>query len=57
LGDLLHVRLGDGDEHSAQIQVVGDDGKTITLAGPTARGDLKVVIRRVDWAFPRPLEH
>lgn len=56
LHDLVHVRVGDGEEHSAQIQSVGDDGRTITLTGPTPRGDLVVVIRRVDWAFPRPLE-
>lgn len=48
LGDLIHVRIGDGDEHSALIQTVGDDGKTLTLTGPTSRGDLVVVIRRVD---------
>lgn len=46
--DLVHVRLGDGDEHSALIQSVGDDGKTLTLTGPTPRGDLTVTIRRVD---------
>lgn len=46
--DLVHVRLGDGDEHSALIQSVGDDGKTLTLTGPTPRGDLIVTIRRVD---------
>jgi len=48
LGDLVHVRVGDGDEHSALIQSVGDDGRTITLTGPTPRGDLVVMIRRVD---------
>lgn len=46
--DLVHVRLGDGDEHSALIQSVGDDGRTLTLTGPTPRGDLIVTIRRVD---------
>lgn len=46
--DLVHVRLGDGDEHSALIQSVGDDGRTLTLTGPTPRGDLTVTIRRVD---------
>lgn len=46
--DLVHVRLGDGDEHSALIQSVGDDGRTLTLTGPTPRGDLVVTIRRVD---------
>lgn len=48
LGDLIHVRVGDGDEHSALVQSVGDDGRTITLSGPTPRGDLVVTIRRVD---------
>jgi hypothetical protein len=49
LGDLIHVRIGDGDEHGALIQTVGDDGKTITLTGPLpGRRDLVVVIRRVD---------
>jgi hypothetical protein len=48
VGDLIHVRIGDNDEHGALIQTVGDDGKTITLTGPTPRGDLRVVIRRVD---------
>ena len=48
LGDLIHVRLGDGNEHGTQLRVVGDDGKTITLIGPTPDGDLRVVIRRVD---------
>ena len=46
--DLVHVRLGDGDEHSALIQSVGDDGRTLTLTGPTPRGGLTVTIRRVD---------
>lgn len=46
--DLVHVRLGDGDEHSALIQSIGDDGRTLTLTGPTPRGDLTVTIRRVD---------
>lgn len=46
--DLVHVRLGDGDEHSALIETIGDDGRTLTLTGPTPRGDLVVVIRRVD---------
>jgi len=40
--------VGDGDEHSALIQSVGDDGRTITLTGPTPRGDLVVTIRPVD---------
>jgi len=48
LGDLIHARVGDGDEHCALIQSVGDDGKTITLTGSTPRGDLVVTIRRVD---------
>ena len=48
LGDLVHVRVGDGDEHSALIETVGDDGRTLTLTGPTPRGNLTVVIRRVD---------
>lgn len=48
LHDLVHVRLGDGDEHSALIETVGDDGRTLTLTGPTPRGPLTVVIRRVD---------
>lgn len=54
--DLVHVRLGDGDEHSALIQSVGDDGKTLTLTGPTPRGDLVVTIRRVDRYLTK-LEH
>lgn len=53
--DLIHVRIGDGDEHSALIQTVGDDGRTLTLTGPTPRGDLVVVIRRVD-RYLTPLE-
>lgn len=48
LGDLVHVRVGDGDEHTALLQTVGDDGRTLTLTGPTPHGDLRVVIRRVD---------
>lgn len=56
IDDLMHARVGDSDEHSTQLEKVADDGKTITLSGPTPRGDLVVVIRRVDWAFPRPLE-
>lgn len=55
LGDLMHSRLGDGDEHGTQLQVVADDGKTITLSGPTPHGDLRVVIRRVD-RYLTPLE-
>lgn len=55
IGDLMHARLGDGDEHAAQLQVVGDDGRTITLTGPTPHGDLRVVIRRVD-RYLTPLE-
>lgn len=48
LHDLIHVRVGDGDEHSALVQSVGDDGRTLTLTGPTPRGELVVTIRRVD---------
>ncbi len=48
VGDLIHARVGDGDEHGALLQSVGDDGRTITLSGPTPRGDLVVTIRRVD---------
>lgn len=48
LGDLVHVRVGDGPEHCALLQTVGDDGRTLTLTGPTPHGDLRVVIRRVD---------
>ena len=55
LGDLMHARLGDGDEHVTQLQIVGDDGRTLTLTGPTPRGDLVVVIRRVD-RYLTPLE-
>lgn len=55
LGDLIHVRIGDGDEHSTLLQTVGDDGKTLTLTGPTPHGDLRVVIRRVD-RYLTPLE-
>lgn len=47
LGDLLHARLGDGPEHSAMIESVGDDGKTLTVTGPVGRQDLVIVIRRV----------
>ncbi len=56
--DLIHVRLGDGIEHSAALQTVADDGKTITLTGPSDRGELVVVIRRVDrWPLsPRSSE-
>jgi len=53
LGDLIHVRLGDSDEHTALIESVGDDGHTLTLTGPTPRGDLHVVIRRVDRHLTR----
>lgn len=53
LGDLMHVRIGDGDEHGAMLQSVGDDGRTITLTGPTPRGDVTVTIRRVD-RYPLP---
>lgn len=56
LGDLIHVRVGDSDEHSALIQSVGDDGKTLILTGPTPRGDLVVTIRRVDRYLTK-LEH
>jgi hypothetical protein len=49
------VRIGDGDEHSTLLQTVGDDGKTLTLTGPTPHGDLRVVIRRVD-RYLTPLE-
>lgn len=55
VGDILHVQFGDGDTHSAQIDTVADDGRSITLSGPTGRHDLIVVIRRVD-RFLRPLE-
>lgn len=47
LGDLVHVRLGDGDEHSAMVESVSDDGHTLKLTGPIGRRDLVVVIRRV----------
>jgi hypothetical protein len=47
LGDLLHARLGDGPEHSAMIESVGDDGETLTVVGPVGRKDLVIVIRRV----------
>lgn len=48
LGDLLHARLGDGPEHSAMIESVGDDGQTLTVSGPVGRkDDLVIVIRRV----------
>jgi len=48
VGDLMHVRVGDGDEHSVLIETVADDGNTITLTGPLhPRRDLVVVIRRV----------
>lgn len=53
LGDLIHVRVGDGDEHTALLDTVADDGRTITLTGPTPRGDLHVVIRRVDRHLTR----
>jgi hypothetical protein len=52
LDDLIHVRVGDGDEHGALLRSVADDGKTITYTGPTPRGDLVVVIRRVDRHLP-----
>ena len=48
VGDILHVQLGDGDTHSAQIDTVADDGRSITLSGPVGRHGLVVVIRRVD---------
>ncbi len=48
LGDLVHVRAADTTDHSALIETVGADGRTLTLTGPTPRGDLRVVIRRVD---------
>ena len=48
LDDLLHVSIGDGDEASTLVQSVADDGKTLTLTGPSPRGDVRVVIRRVD---------
>lgn len=53
LGDLLHARLGDGPEHSAMIESVGDDGQTLTVSGPVGRHDLVIVIRRVGGAGPR----
>jgi len=57
VGDLLHVRIGDGDEHSALIESVGDDGNTITLTGPLhGRRDLVVVIRRVGRTTHHPQE-
>jgi hypothetical protein len=52
LDDLIHVRIGDGEEHGTLLRSVADDGKTITLTGPTPRGDLVVVIRRVDRHLP-----
>ena len=55
LGDLVHVRVGDGDEHAALIESVADDGRTLTLTGPTPHGDLRVVVRRVD-RYLTPLE-
>lgn len=48
LDDLLHVSIGDGDEATALVQTVADDGRTLTLTGPSPRGELRVVIRRVD---------
>jgi hypothetical protein len=47
LGDLLHARLGDGPEHSAMLESVGDDGHTLTMVGPIGRDDLVITIRRV----------
>lgn len=55
LGDLLHARLGDGPEHSAIVQSVGDDGDTLTMRGPVGRDDLVVVIRRVGGPEPGAL--
>lgn len=50
LGDLLHARLGDGPEHAAMIETVGDDGQTLVFSGPVGRQDLVVTIRRVGTA-------
>lgn len=47
LGDLLHARLGDGPEHAAMVESVGDDGETLKLVGPVGHQDLVIVIRRV----------
>lgn len=47
LGDLVHVRLGDGDEHTALVHSIADDGHTIKIVGHCGRRDLTVVIRRV----------
>lgn len=47
LGDLLLTRLGDGPEHTAMIESVGDDGRTLVFSGPIGRQDLVVTIRRV----------
>lgn len=55
VGDILHVQMGDGDTHSARIDTVADDGRSITLTGPTGRHGLVVVIRRVD-RFLQPQE-